>query len=210
MVKADEKIDGSLLLAQSAWQGALAEGMACLQAGNAAGAIAPLSQAVQESARYHPLYHFLESGLQTDVATLYLSQAAFNQAKPHFERAIFLDHSNEIAKQGLDMIATGNVSPLPRYPLLELTESLPANDNDLKYIRRQVLGLSAKDAITHYLRAIEICEATHLAYHQSAALPWLWRARAFRAQGETYLAKNDARRGLDLDRTNANLMGLSV
>lgn len=210
MVKADVKIDGSLLLAQSAWQKALTEGVARLQAGDTAGAIAPLSQAVQESARYHPLYHFLESGLQTDLGALYLVQHADDQAKLHFERAVFLDHSNEIAKQGLDMIATGNVSPLPRYPLLELTESLPANHNDLKYIRRQVINLSAKDAIHHYLRAIQICEATHLAYHQSAALPWLWRARAFRAQGETYLAKNDARRGLDLDRTNADLMGLSV
>lgn len=207
------RIDGSLHGIQARWEALLAEGIARLQAGNAEAAVALLSEAVQESARYHPLFHFFESGLNLELGILMLRAEKGHNAVPYFERAIFLDHNNETAKQGLAAAQTKDFDAcLTPYPFAALTEDLPAavSGTGMHALRRQARKETAQKAATLYAQAIATCEATHQAYHRAAALPWLWRARAFHQLGQIALARNDARRGLDLDATNPDLMGLSA
>lgn len=198
---------------QARWEVPLAEGITRLQTGDAEAAITPLSDAVKESARYHPLFHFFESGLNLELGILMLRTETWHDAAQRFERAIFLDHNNETAKQGLAAAQKQHsTASLASYPFASLTEALPAaaDETGMHALRRQARKQTAKKAALLYEQAIETCEDTHQAYHRAAALPWLWRARAFRQLGEIALVRNDARRGLDLDQQNPDLMSLSA
>lgn len=196
-------VDISLAKASAQWQASLAEGIEALDRGEPDAAIPLLSHAVTVSARFHPLYHFLESGLNTELAARLLAEGNFEEAAKYFKRAVFLDHSNMAAMEGKKAAEDGQMDKKISYSLAAMLEGMELGDGS----EGTIWGLRNRG---RYLDAIELCETTHLAYHKAAAQPWLWRARAFLAKGERMLARNDARRGLDLDRKHPDLLGLSA
>lgn len=207
-------IDPFLATAQKQWEMHLDQGVTAYHAQNWAEALQHFSVAVSESARYHPLFHYLESGLHTELAQLHCKNNDFELAHTHFKRALFLHHDNETAQKGLEIdLSDGTEHVLPPYPFAALTATLPPPQQAagcIRSLRMQARNREVTEAISAYQEMIEICEATHLAYHSAASLPWLWRAKTFIKQGETALARNDAIRGLDLDRKNIDLASLAA
>lgn len=205
------QIDPALTQAESTWKAALDAGKKALEAKEYANAIAQLSDAVQQSAHFHPLFHFLESGLNTELALLHLSRGEFDEAHKHFIRAVFLDHENATAKQGAKQADEEDKTPLPAYGMERLLADFPKPETkeSIWQWRAQAMQAQGDEAIALYQLAIAQCETTHEAYHKAAAQPWLWRAKSFLAQGERALAKNDGRRGLDLDKQHPDLLSMA-
>ncbi len=195
------QIDSALNAIKSSWEAALQAGCDAANAGDHNTAISYFSQAITQSTRFHPLFHFLESGLNTELGILYHKQNNADAAKSHFERAIWLDHDNKTAKQGIEATSEANFAP---YGIPQKIQDMPKGD--IWELRQ---AASQNSDIALYVKAIELCEATHAAYHAAAALPWLHRARSHLAIGERILAKNDGKRGLDLDPTHPDLTGLA-
>lgn len=201
--------DPCLTHAHAQWLAPLQRGEACYDAGELHAALAPLAEAIRISAAFHPLFHFLESGLNTELAQLYLSQDEWDKAETAFKRAEFLHHDNEVAIAGLQLAKAQQKAELPTYRTISLSRPLkPEVTEQGIYALRKRAKETGSAAL--YAEAIEACEAAHLHYHQLAAQPWLVRARVFAAQGEEALARNDIRHGMDLDRKNADLLQLSM
>lgn len=209
--KAMSIIDPCLQHAHAQWHSHLEQGIVLYEASNPQAAIAPLAEAIRISASFHPLFHFLESGLNTELAQHYLQQSIWDKAEAAFSRAIFLHHDNATALAGKQLAQTQAADTLPRYDTLSLSAPLkPASPTETGIHAWRKLARAAEDKTPLYLAAIEHCEAAHLRYHQLAALPWLARARCFAAMGEDSLARNDIRHGMDLDRHNPEFLALSV
>lgn len=204
--------DPCLLHAHAQWLPHLHQGMAMAEAGDYAAALTPLAEAIRISASFHPLFHFLESGLNTELAALYLRNGEWEEAERLFTRAVFLHHDNATALQGREMAQHHESGVLPAYSTSELSARLspPQSPQGIHALRRQARAAEMAEAVPLYRQAIVLCETAHQAYHRAAALPWLHRAECFAAQGEDLLARNDIRHGMDLDRTNAGLLALSV
>lgn len=168
-----------------------------------------LTQAITIASSFHPLFHFYESGLNTELAKLYIRQEKFEDAVAAARRAEFLDHENEPAKQ----ILNGNYSILQEYTKAPLTTANwfaneQAGHLNLKEMSMFAAAFEAKQLASQsnfskpealYKQAIQETETAHQAYHKLAAKPWLARANYFQEIGEEELAKNDIRRARDLD-----------
>lgn len=208
-----ETLDPCLTHAHAQWLPALQQGIALAEARDFAAAHKPLAEAIRISASFHPLFHYLESGLNTELAIRHLRAGEFAEAEQLFTRAEFLHHDNATALAGLaaskNHDATAN---LPPYSTLQLAAPLtpPPAENGIHALYRRAKKAAAHEAIPLYREAIAECEAVHPAYHKLAALPWLHRAECFAAQGEDLLARNDIRHGMDLDRDNPDLLALSL
>lgn len=204
--------DPCLLHAHNQWAPPLHEAQQHIDAAKFAAALLPLAEAIRISASFHPLFHYLESGLNTELAMLYMHQGNWEQAEACFTRAVFLHHDNATAIQGKQLAQQRQMGNLPAYGTLQLSAPLTprASDTGIHAVYQQARTATGDTAIARYHEAIALCEATHLNYHQWAALPWLARAECFAAQGEDLLARNDIRHGMDLDRKNAGLLALSV
>lgn len=203
--------DPCLQHAYDQWHSHLEQGLALYETSNPQAALTPLADAIRISASFHPLFHFLESGLNTELAQYYLQQDAWAEAETAFTRAIFLHHDNATAIAGKQLAQAQTCEALPRYDTLGLSSPLkPAlpTAEGIHLWRKQ--AQMAEDKAPLYHSAIAQCEAAHLRYHQLAALPWLARARCFAALGEDALARNDIRHGMDLDRRNPDLLALSM
>ena len=72
--------EASLNTAHAQWLAPLEAGRALLDAGEISACLAPLSEAIRISAAYHPEYHFLESGLNTELGRLWLEQGDYAKA----------------------------------------------------------------------------------------------------------------------------------
>lgn len=204
--------DPCLVEAHRQWQPFFAEGEAYYAGQNPQAALAPLAEAIRISASYHPLFHFLESGLNTELGIVYLAQQQWAEAEATFERAVFLHHDNATAISGQQLAQTHINAELPRYRTLFLSSPLKGVEGagGIHTLRKRARKADADAAIALYQEAIQICEQTHLHYHTLTAQPWLARARCFAAQGEDALARNDIRHGMDLDRKNTELLELSL
>jgi tetratricopeptide (TPR) repeat protein len=199
----DHHTDSCLIAAQMQWHPHLQQGLALYAAGEAKAALLPLAEAIRISASYHPLFHFLESGLNTELAIMHLQQHNWHEAERLFTRAVFLHHDNATAIAGEKLAQTQTLAPLPTYATLQLCMPLAPLD-------AANTGIHQLRGEGRYHEAIEQCDAIHKRYHQLAALPWLARARCFAALGEDMLARNDIRHGMDLDRNNSDLLALSL
>ncbi|MCH2546487.1 MAG: hypothetical protein MK052_02600 [Alphaproteobacteria bacterium] len=205
--------DPCLIHAYRQWQAPLEQGSALYNASKMAQAIIALTDATRISASFHPLFHYLESGLNTELAEIYAANNQWQEACTAYERAVFLHHDNTTAIAGKTNAETKQPNTAERYRTIGLSIKLrPENYqlNGIYALRKQARTASPLESITLYQQAIAECEATHLRYHQLAALPWLMRAQCFAAQGEDALARNDIRHGMDLDRANTDLLQLSV
>lgn len=198
----DTSTDSCLIAAQEQWHPHLARGMALHAAGEPQAALAPLAEAIRISASYHPLFHFLESGLNTELAIQHLQRQDWAEAERLFTRAVFLHHDNATAIAGEKLAQAQTQAKLPAYATLQLCAPLAPLDASHEGIHQ----LRTKGQLAE---AIELCDRVHKRYHQLAALPWLARAQCFAALGEHALAQNDIRRGMDLDRKNPDLLALS-
>ena len=106
-------VDASLLLAHGRWRPGMERAAALAQAGQMDEALAPATDAIRLSADVHPQYHFLESGLHTALGALHLRHGECDEAKRHFDRAVFLHHDNAVALEGLEMAANEDENPSP-------------------------------------------------------------------------------------------------
>ena len=204
--------DPCLLHAHAQWRGPLQQGRTLADNGDYSAALTPLAEAIRISGSFHPLFHFLESGLNTELAALHLQHGEWAEAERLFDRAVFLHHDNAVALQGKALAQAEESAPLPAYQTRQLAALLtpkPTADG-IHALYRQAHAADKAEAIALSRQAIELCESTHRMYHRAAALPWLCRAECFAAQGEDLLARNDIRHGMDLDRENAELLALSV
>jgi tetratricopeptide (TPR) repeat protein len=198
--------DPSLERIHRQWLPDQQQGLTLLAEGKAEEALIFLSRAITISASFHPVYHFLESGLNTELAILYQRHGNAEAALKHFNRALFLHHDNATALAGKAAIEAQQLeAPLPAYPMLELAAELSppagkAEAGTIHDLHSRALTVPYEEACLLYEEAIRRCEPAHQRYHQLAALPWLFRAEAFIALKEAALAKNDIRRGKDLDR----------
>lgn len=202
--------DPCLTHAQSQWLAPLRQGQAHYEAGELAAALAPLAEAIRISAAFHPLFHYLESGLNTELAQLHLARGEWEEAAAAFKRAEFLHHDNAVAVAGMKQAQAREAAELPAYGTLALSRPLAPGEDTPHGIHATRRRAREEGSAALYRQAIELCEAAHLRYHQLAAQPWLARARVFAAQGEEALARNDIRHGMDLDRKNADLLHLSL
>lgn len=205
--------DPCLADAYDQWQPPLQHGIALFDAGETKAALTPLAEAIRLSASFHPLFHFLESGLNTELAQYHLANGEWDEAKALFARAVFLHHDNPTALAGVKLVEARQAGELPRYPILPLSSPLkPATSDEpgIHTLRQQAMLANGQEKAVLYHQAIALCETAHKRYHQLAALPWLARARCFAALGEDVLARNDIRHGMDLDRRNADLLTLSA
>lgn len=205
--------DPCLADAYSQWQQPLQHGITLYEAGESKAALTPLAEAIRLSASFHPLFHFLESGLNTELAQYHLANGEWDEAKALFTRAVFLHHDNPTALAGVKLADAWQTKELSRYPILSLSSPLkPANSEapGIHALRQQALLADDHEKVALYHQAIALCETAHKRYHQLAALPLLARARCFAALGEDALARNDIRHGMDLDRRNADLLALSA
>lgn len=205
--------DPCLTHAIAQWHAPLAQGKAQMAQGNVKAALPLLGEAIRISASFHPLFHFLESGLNTELAILHLRGGKFAQAQTLFTRAVFLHHDNATALAGQQACAAQDATAtLPPYGTLQLAAELaPApSEGGVHAIHARAKKAAAPEAIPLYEKAITLLESVHPAYHREAAMPWLYRAECFAAQGEDLLARNDIRHGMDLDRENAGLLALSL
>lgn len=204
--------DPCLFHAHAQWRVPLHQGKALMEDRQYSAALAPLAEAIRISASFHPLFHFLESGLNTELAILHLQAGEWEEAEKLFDRAIFLHHDNASALQGKTLAQAREHGNLPPYGTERLSAALtpPPTEDGIHALRRKARKATKDEAAPLYHAAIESCERTHLAYHRVAALPWLYRAECFAAQGEDLLARNDIRHGMDLDRNNAELLALSL
>ncbi|MBY0354508.1 MAG: hypothetical protein K2Q12_02115 [Rickettsiales bacterium] len=206
-----ESLDGSLALACAQWHPMMNKAQQHMQAGESEPAIECASEAIRLSALWHPQYHFLESGLHTAVGALYLAEKHYAMATQNFSRALFLHHDNTSAHAGLCAAQQQVSDEIPPY-----TEALSwqawcnmascdgvSLQSELFEKRLQAENSMGDSAFLAYEDATKCCDATHQAYHRLAAQPWWLRASLFMEQGEDALAKNDLRRGLNLDRTNS-------
>jgi tetratricopeptide (TPR) repeat protein len=204
--------DPCLEHAHNQWNKALQQGIASYEAHQLQEAVAALSEAIRISSSFHPLFHFLESGLNTELAQYLLAQHAWTEAESAFDRAIFLHHDNAIAIAGKQLAQSCKAVALPAYDTLGMSSPLrPSSrtDNGIHALRYAARNATDGD-LALYRASIAQCEAAHLHYHQLAALPWLARATCFATMGEDALARNDIRHGMDLDRSNADLLELSI
>ena len=215
------QIDATLLLAYCRWKTHLADAKILQQAGQPEVAVMCASEAIRLSADVHPQYHFLESGLHTALGALHVQYGEYDDAKRHFERAVFLHHDNPVALAGVAAIGNEAVKPpsprggegitLPPYThakaWAEWQAFCGAHDSEHRSgifeAWQQAERAEKNEAISLYTHAITLCDATHRQYHAMAAEPWWLRAALHRALGEHLLAMNDLKRGLDLDRQNA-------
>ncbi|MBV8939687.1 MAG: hypothetical protein JO089_07615, partial [Alphaproteobacteria bacterium] len=138
-------------------------------------------------------------------------------AEADFRRAVALDHINAPAQAALAALAEGK-TPVPEaydkaaFDIREWgttaeASALPSIHAAAADAERQFPQNPAQ-AEEMLSRAIALTDATHRHYHRLAALPWLARGKAFMLLGERELARNDARRGLDLDKENSGLKAL--
>ena len=171
-----------------------------------------MSKAIQISAHYHPLIHFFEASLQTELAYAYQQLGDTERATQHAKRAVFLDHNNQtaIAIAGSNPTTinallygasiytlSGWLGGDARYPPIGETEEMFVEALQAKTLLDEK---SWNAAIDTYSKLIEQMEDLHQAYHIEAAKPWLMRAEYFQAKGEKELAENDLRKAKDLDR----------
>lgn len=168
-----------------------------------------LSEAIHISAHFHPLFHFFESALNTELACIYAKQSNRIQAKALATRALFLEHDNEAAAHILDGLP---IAEIPIYNKATNTQQgwLPIGLQAAALTNETIFTLAANAreqaqqgdeaaAIQSYQRAIAQTEQAHQAYHKAAAKPWILRAEYFTALGEHALAKNDLIKARDLD-----------
>lgn len=206
-----DSLDASLVLACKRWQPAMQEARGAWAAGSANEAVESASQAIRLSADVHPQYHFVESGLHTALGALHLRHGEYDEAKRHFDRAVFLHHDNPVALAGQGAEERREAMDLPAYAhakaWAEWLEFCGVAETDLKSgifeAWRKAEKAEKVEAISLFSHAITLCDATHRQYHALAAEPWWLRAALHRALGEHLLAMNDLTRGLDLDRQNA-------
>lgn len=199
--------DPLLEAAHHAWLPALKRGILLAQEGENEAAITAFSEAIRISAAFHPRFHFLESGLQTELAIYLLNQEKWDDAAKHFKRAVFLDHTNEPALQGQNLAASQRLEVLPAYDRAATTlmdwlggASPPTLHHEhLLSLRAQARTAEGNMKTRLYLELLEKCEEAHQHYHRLASLPWRWRAELFRKQNQIELAENDLRRSRDLD-----------
>lgn len=203
-------VDATLMLAHRRWAASMDEVQKLAEAGLLEQALAPAAEAIRFSAAAHPQYHFIESGLHTALGSLHLRHGEHEEAKRHFERAVFLHHDNAVALAGQGAAERREALALPSYTHAKAwAEWLIFCDVAQTQLKSRIFELWAhaeeakKDAaISLYADAITLCDATHQHYHAFAAEPWWLRAALHHALGETLLAMNDLKRGLDLDRQN--------
>jgi tetratricopeptide (TPR) repeat protein len=160
-------------------------------------------EAVKISASYHPLFHFWESGLNTELGKIFLAAGNFSAAEQHFSRAIWLHRQNEAAKTGLEAAKNQSKNTdLKIYDTLKFASPLSkivADDFSEKNILILHLEALTNNSVAAYSAAISCCEESHQEYHKLAAIPWLERANYFSEINAHALAKNDLRRAFDLD-----------
>ena len=194
--------EASLNTALAQWLAPLEKARALFDAGEIAACIAPLSEAIRISAAYHPEYHFLESGLNTELGRFWLEQGDFAKAEKTFTRAVFLHHQNDVALAGLDAAKTKQQTKLPAYTMAAKHlkawaavggggEVIPASPC-IFTARTEAKTPETLEAL------IALTDEIHKEYHKLAAEPWFLRAKAHRMLGEKELAANDQRRAEDL------------
>lgn len=205
-------MDDSLAYAYATWKPALESGVTALEAGELSKAVSLLSDALRISASFHPVYHFLETGLNTELARLLYQAKEMEKVMQVLDRAIFLHHDNPAALYAKQLLVKGQLwNPVPYY-FLKDCQSLAQKGEIFRLYAHSCNSDDLNQKIIFLKQAIEICEETHKHYHRLAAVPWVWRARAFLAQGEEMLplARNDIWRGLDLDKLSAELLALHL
>lgn len=173
-----------------------------------------LAEAIRISAHFHPLFHFFESALNTELAILKQAMGQGEDAKRLAKRALFLEHDNQTARA----IMAGEVANVPPYDKASnsLHDWIPSgvdvavmqmdtSHNSMFAMTHHARSLALKadeDATTSaYQAAIEQTEQTHKAYHIAASKPWLHRAQYFQQQAQTELANNDLNHARNLDPT---------
>jgi tetratricopeptide (TPR) repeat protein len=112
-LQAVEGLDASLVLAHGRWWPAVEKALQGVEMSHMDEALTPASEAIRRSADVHPQYHFLESGLHTALGSLHLHHGERDEAKRHFDRAVFLHHDNAVALVGLEMLAHCAETPSP-------------------------------------------------------------------------------------------------
>lgn len=188
--------EAALAAAYSGWHAALKAGREALKSGDAQAALAPLSEAIRISAAYHPEFHFLESGMNTELGRILRAQGDGEGAKAAFERAVFLHHQNEVALAGL---ASAPILPAYTMAARNLASWAAIGGGKVVDVETCLFTLRAQaKTVEDWRSVISLTDEAHKQYHKLAAEPWFLRAKAHRALGEKELASNDQRRAEDL------------
>lgn len=210
--------EASLFLAWRSWEAPFAEGRRLAES-NIRDSIPLFSEAIRRSAFFHPHYHFLESYLHLKRGMQRMRAGNAEGAGADFARAIRLDPTNQAAMEAAARLAKTEppaAQTIYSKAVLKLEDWAPENPGESipcgSLNSPSVHALAAAAEISgedeDFSRAITLADETHQHYHRLAALPWLARAKAFAALDERELARNDCRRGFDLNRDCAELNAL--
>lgn len=192
--------DAALQQAYRHWQEPLAQGHALWQAGRLRAAEAAFHEAVRISASYHPLFHFFESGLNTELALTLYALGDNAPLQSVVERALFQDHFNPVMLSFAQWLKGEITEPvITPYDIWGLSSPLFDGDGSaLKAAFLHAQHLQGEEKV-HALRAtIRECEVNHGAFHRLSAEPYTVRAKFFLARNDIFLAQNDVVKGLNL------------
>lgn len=191
--------DAALQRAYHLWQAPLQQGQAFWQASDFAAAETALNEAVRISASFHPLFHFFESGLNTELALTLYAMGDKERLAPVVKRALFQDHFNPAMLSLQSWLNDGAEPTLHPYDIWGLSSPLfDAGESALKAAFLASLSLQGEEKVNSLRAIIRECETNHGAFHRFSAEPYAVRAEFFLAKNELYLAGNDVVKGLNL------------